>query len=44
MDDMRNQNKRTVMKLLCVVLPLAAVAVGVPHVIRRHKIRRYAAQ
>jgi len=45
MDDMRNQNKRTVLKLLCVVLPLAAAAaaVGIPHVIRSRKIRKYAA-
>lgn len=41
---MKKSKKRTIVKLLCVVLPLAAVAVGVPHVIRRHKIRKYAAQ
>jgi hypothetical protein len=41
---MRNQNKRTFLKLLCVVLSLTAVAVGIPHIIRRHKVRKYAAQ
>ena len=41
---MKKSNKRTIVKLLCVVLPLAAVAVGVPHVIRRYKIRKCAAQ
>ncbi|MBB5197549.1 hypothetical protein [Anaerocolumna cellulosilytica] len=41
---MKKSNKRTIVKLLCAVLPLAAVAVGVPHVIRRYKIRKYAVQ
>lgn len=41
---MKKSYKRTIVKLLCVVLPLAAVAVGVLHVIHRHKIRRYTAQ
>lgn len=41
---MKKSKKGTILKLLCVVLPLTAVAVGIPRVIRRHKIRKYAAQ
>lgn len=41
---MKNSKKRAIVKLLCVVLPLTAVAVGIPHAIRSHKIRKYAAK
>ena len=41
---MKKLNKRTILKLLCVVLPLTAAAVGVSHVIRRYKIKKHAEQ
>lgn len=41
---MSKSSKGSILKLLCVVLPLTAVAISIPQLIRRHKIRNYAVQ
>ena len=41
---MSKPSRRSILKLLCVVLPLIAAAVSIPQLIRRHKIRKYVVQ
>lgn len=41
---MSKPSRRSILKLLCVVLPLTAAAISIPQLIRRHKIRKYAVQ
>ena len=41
---MSKPSSRSILKLLCVVLPLIAAPVSIPQLIRRHKIRKYVVQ